>query len=136
MPGESSTRRLVRFAISFAVLAFAQSIWAGPQEDWAAVMAASNRGDYATVTRLLQSLAEAGDADAQYDLAVLYQIGEDLPQDYVQAHKWYSIAAARFTPEEQSMRERALKNRGRIALQMTAAQIAEAQKLAREWKPR
>lgn len=84
----------------------------------------------------MQSLAESGDADAQFDLAVLYHVGEDLPQDYVQAYKWYSVAAPRFQANEQSMRERALKNRDRIASLMTPAQLNEAKRLASEWKSR
>jgi hypothetical protein len=99
-------------------------------------MAASARGDHATVVRLTRSLAEGGDADAQYDLAVLFHVGEDLPQDYVQAWKWYAVAAARFPPEDQTMRERAIKNRDRVATLMTAAQLAEARRLAAEWRPR
>jgi hypothetical protein len=40
---------------------------------------------------------------------------------------WLSVAAARGD-------EDAISNRNRVARQMTSAQIAEAQKLAREWK--
>src|SRR5262245_20071978 len=75
VPAEGRTRPQHRFALAIALFALAPSLWAGPTEDWAAVMAATNRGDYATANRLLQSLAEGGDADAQYDLAVLYQTG-------------------------------------------------------------
>jgi TPR repeat protein len=108
---------------------------AEPQGDWAAAIAASDRGDYATAQRLIRALAEKGDADAQYDLGVLYQTGEDVPQDYVQAYKWYQLAASRFLVSEQSMRDRAVRNRDRLAARMTPPQIAEAQRLAREWKP-
>ena len=109
---------------------------AGPQGDWVAVVAAYDRGDHATALRLLKALADKGDADAQYDLAVIYHAGEDVPADHVQAYRWYSIAASRFTAPEMSMRDRALKNRDRIAASMTPAEIAEAQRLAREWTPR
>jgi TPR repeat protein len=123
-------------AVCFAcVLAWSASA-AGPQGLWVDVTAAQDRGDHATAFRLLATLADKGDADAQYDLAVLYHVGEDVPQDYLQAYKWYTIAIARFTPPEQSMRERAVKNRERAAGSMTPAEIAEALRLAREWRPR
>jgi TPR repeat protein len=51
-----------------------------------------------------------------------------VPKDYVQAHKWYSLAGA-------NGHKKAAVHRDRLAKQMTPAQIAEAQKLAREWKP-
>jgi len=127
---------LPTLAVCFIVAVPAGTVYAGPQEEWAAAIAASNRGDYANSQRLIRSLAEKGDADAQYDLGVLYQNGEELSPDYVQAYKWYDLAASRFTVSEQSMRDRAVKNRDRIAGMMTPTQIAEAQKLAREWKPK
>ncbi len=52
-----------------------------------------------------------------------------MTQDYVQAHMWYSLAAAQGEKE-------ASKGRDILAEKMTPAQIAEAQKLAREWKPK
>ena len=49
-------------------------------------------------------------------------------QDFIQAHKWYNLAAA-------NGHGKAAEYRDALAKQMTPAQIAEAQKLAREWKP-
>ena len=48
-----------------------------------------------------------------------------MPQDFVQAHMWYNLAAAQGTRVAAEWREH-------IAARMTPAQIAEAQKLARE----
>ncbi len=45
---------------------------------------------------------------------------------------WYNLAASRFPPGKD--RDRALKNRDIVAKKMTPAQIAEAEKLAREWR--
>ncbi len=64
----------------------------------------------------------------------MYEKGQGVPQDYVQAHMWYNLAASHFAPG--SDRDRAVKNRDIIAEKMTPAQIAEAQRLAREWKPK
>jgi transposase len=47
----------------------------------------------------------------------------------VTAHMWFNLAAASGFSE-------AARNRDTLARQMTPAQIAEAQKLAREWKPK
>jgi TPR repeat protein len=67
---------------------------------------------------------------AQAYLGILYKRGEGVPQDYVQAHMWFNLAASH---ENMSG---AVELRDEIASKMTPAQIAEAQKLAREWKPK
>jgi len=48
----------------------------------------------------------------------------------VQAHMWFNLAALRSTGEE---RESAVEARNLVADRMTPIQIAEAQRLAREW---
>ena len=55
--------------------------------------------------------------------------GRGVPQDYVQAHMWWNLAAVKGNTD-------AIKNRDVVAAKMTPTQIAEAQKLAREWKPK
>jgi hypothetical protein len=57
-------------------------------------------------------------------------------QDYVQAYKWFDLAATKFSAGEAEMRAAAVRSRDYVAARMTPAQIAEAQKLAREWKPK
>ena len=73
--------------------------------------------------------AEQGDDDAQYHLGLLYYNGQGVPQDFVLAHMWLNLSASQSN-------ESATKNRDLTASKMTPAQIAEAQKLAREWKPK
>lgn len=64
-------------------------------------------------------------ADQLYRLGVQYAAGRDVERDLVQAHKWFNLAAMRgFAP--------ALGERQALALEMSRAQIAEAQKQARE----
>ena len=46
----------------------------------------------ATLETLLQA-ANQGDVIAQYNLGALYDSGEEVPQDYIQAFKWYKLAA-------------------------------------------
>ena len=106
------------------VLGFAASAAAGPLGD---ADAALKRRDYATAVRLNRPLAEQGNANAQYNLGTFYDNGLGVPQDKVRAYMWFSLSAAQG-------REGAAALRDLIARRMTPAQIAEAQKLAREWK--
>jgi len=76
--------------------------------------------------------ADQGDPNSQLFLGLMYDSGHGVPQDYIQAHKWFNLAAAGFT--DTNRRNSAIENRERVAARMTPAQIAEAQKLAREWK--
>jgi TPR repeat protein len=190
--------------ILFLLLSLTAPAAAGQFEDAAA---AYQRGDYESAFRLLQPLAEQGDADAQFVLGVMYDNGEGVPQDYVEAAKWYrraaeqGYAAAQFSlgtmylyPNDYGVlygvlqdyaeaarwyrlaaeqgydsaqtqlgfmydRGRGImqdyilahmwfnlaanqeseigrQNRDRMAKKMTPAQIAEAQRLAREWRPK
>jgi TPR repeat protein len=72
--------------------------------------------------------AEQGDAQAFAKLGLMYEQGQGVPQDFIQAHMWFHLAAA--NGEENSAERRDI-----LAIKMTPAQITEAQKRAREWKP-
>ena len=89
--------------------------------------------DYQEAVRWYHLAAEQGHANAQYSLGLRYATGVGVPQDYVQAHKWINLAASRTTPEEAGDYRSA---RDAVAEQMTASQVAEAQRLAREWQPK
>ena len=148
-----------------AISAVAPVLAQTPDADFAAAIAADKRGDFATEARLLRPLADRGnaaaqfglgamydlgqgvsqdsaqavswyrkaadqgDATAQYFLGTMYDNGQGVPQDYVQAHKWYNLAGGKGYAD-------AAKARDLVAAKMTPAQIAEAQKLAQEWKPK
>jgi TPR repeat protein len=58
----------------------------------------------------------------------MYANGEGVPQDYVQAFVWFNLAA--------SESDKAAQYRDLVASKMTPAQIAEAQRLVQEWKPK
>ena len=75
--------------------------------------------------------ADQGHADAQYTLGLRYDLGDGVPQDYVEAHKWLSLAASRVTGDEQ---KRYAVARDATAKAMTPAQLAEAQKRADDWQ--
>jgi TPR repeat protein len=88
--------------------------------------------DYAAIV----NSAEHGDATAQYNLAVMYDTGRGVLQDYVMAHKWYNLAASHYATWEADVGASAAKGRDRLTTRMTPAQIAEAQRMAREWEPK
>ena len=64
-------------------------------------LTAYNSGDYATALREWTPLAEQGDADAQYNLGVMYANGQGVSQDYKTAVKWYRLAAEQGNPRAQ-----------------------------------
>ena len=74
--------------------------------------------------------ADQGHAGAQFNLGAIYYSGQGVPQDYVEAHKWRNLAASRASTED---RKQYAESRDATAAVMTPQQIAEAQKLAREW---
>jgi len=87
------------------------------------------RQDRAEAVRWFRTAAEQGNAEAQYNLGVMYGNGFGVPQDYVQAYMWFTLATA-------SGEARAVSARAYLASVMTPQHIAEAQQLAREWKPK
>jgi hypothetical protein len=66
----------------------------------------------------------------------MYFTGQGVPKDYVLAHMWFHLATSRYPALEKAKRERSEKIRDIAASKMTPAQIAEAQRLALEWKPK
>lgn len=78
--------------------------------------------------------AEQGNAQGQIDLGTAYKHGNGVPQDYVLAHMWFNLASA--DDDFPAGRGLARMQRDLVANDMTRDQIAEAQRLAREWKPK
>ena len=152
--------RIFRTAFVILMLGLAVPVAADPDKD---ADAAFDRGDYGTALRLIKPLADQGHAGAQYnlgvmfangqgvpqndaeamkwyrlaanqgnaraqnDLGVMFATGQGVPQNYEQAHMWFNLAGAEGKPDGN-------RNRDGVAEKMTAAQIAEAQRLAAEWK--
>lgn len=90
--------------------------------------------DDATASKWYRKAADQGVAGAQYNLGAMYADGHGVPRDYVEAYEWLSVVVARSTAAQE--RDAALKARYLVAAKMTRMQVAEAEKLAREWKPR
>lgn len=85
--------------------------------------------DYQQALRWIRLAANQGEALAQTKLAIMYDDGNGLPKDKVQAYKWLSLAATNGDKPAPMLRDL-------LAKEMTAAQIAEAKKLASEWNPK
>jgi TPR repeat protein len=77
------------------VFAFAAAVLvAGPAlADLDAGLAAVHRGDFKKALAELMPLAQAGDAEAQYNIGRMYAYGRGLPQDYAKALDWYRKSA-------------------------------------------
>lgn len=90
--------------------------------------------DYVEAAKWYLKAAEQSHPTAQYNLGVMCAEGRGVPQDQVHAHKWFNLAVARFPASDTKKRNSTVKNRNIIAAKMTTAQIAEAERLAREWK--
>jgi TPR repeat protein len=138
------------------------AIRAGPLEDGSA---AYERGDFATALRFFHLLADQGNALAQFNLGFMYSNGRGVTQNDAEAVKWYRLAADQndslaqsnlgdmyangrgvprdyvraqmwFNLSAEGGNQTAVMNRDTNAQRMTPAQIAEAQKLAHEWRPK
>ena len=81
--------------------------------------------DYAEAAKWYKKSAEQGDSVAQNILGAMYEKGKGISKDFVEAYKWFSISGE--TGNGRMHREKLGKR------EMTPAQIAEAQRLAREW---
>ena len=132
--------------------------------DFQSGLEAYQKGDYVEAAKQWRPLADEGDAVAQYNLGLLYLDGHGVPQsvaeavnwfrraaeqdytlaqhnlgamygsgqgvkrDYVQAYKWLNICAAKGNAGCATQRDL-------VAKKLKPAQIAEAQRLATEFKP-
>ena len=70
-----------------------------------------------------------GTPDALFELGLMHSTGRDAALDLVTAHKWFNLSALRGN-------EDAKRYRMEIAHEMSKAEIAEAQRQAREWLSR
>lgn len=94
--------------------------------------------DREAAIKLYHAAARKGHALAMYALGVIYQgkfAGDGiLFTDYVKAHMWYNLAASRLPAGRE--RDQAVKDRDFVArYRLSPEELAEAQRLAREWEP-
>ncbi|MBX6321087.1 MAG: peptidoglycan-binding protein [Rhodospirillaceae bacterium] len=91
-------------------------------------LAAYQRGDYGGAWLELGPAAEVGDPRAQLLIGQMYAQGVGTSADRVQALKWLNLAAAGGAPQAAAWRDE-------VARQASAAEQAQAQQLAAEWRP-
>ena len=84
--------------------------------------------DFRMAVRWYRRAADQGNDLARRRLGLLYERGDGVQKDYVQAYMWYMLGAANGGKTGTLMRDE-------LAIKMTSDQLAEAKKLAREWKP-
>ena len=96
--------------------------------DYNDAMSYFEQQEYHQALQEFRETAQRGDADAQYMLGRMHAAGNGTTQNFVQAHKWYNLAASRG-------HRHAAEARDSLAERMTPAQIAEAQQAARGWQP-
>ena len=90
------------------------------------IIAADESAEDLLVASCLAAAAQ-GDTSAYYDLGVAYSTGSHgVDCDLIEAHKWFNLAAV-------SGHAEAAMCRADISDEMTAREIAEAQRRAREW---
>ena len=126
---------------------------------------ADQRKDYKEAVRLYRLYAEQGHAEAQFNLGFVYDKGKGVPQDDKEAIKWYRLSAKQGYAYAQSNlgvmytngqgvlqdyvlahmwwnicgsggKQGCVKFRKKVENKMTPQQIEEAQRLARNWKPK
>ncbi len=149
-----------RLAIAAALMAtLAAPAWAGIEEGYDAY----ERGDYAAAFREWLPLAEAGSAEAQFNIAVMFQKGRGVPADSAEALRWYRLAAWRGHADAQNNlggmlsrgegipedyvqahmwfslaavrgKQSAQRNLDALVPKMRARDIAKAERLADNWR--
>jgi uncharacterized protein len=151
----------LRLSVALSIICLAAPAWA----EFQVGIDAYNRGDFKTALREWQPMAEQGDARAQFYFGLLYENGDGVPLDYAKARQWYEKAAVQGDAKAQlylglqssfgqgvpmdlvdaymwyslatgNGNAHAPGYRADLSRQMTPAQIAEAQKRVREWKPK
>ena len=88
--------------------------------------------DDSEAVRFYRLAAEQGLSRSQANLGIMHAQGRGVPQDYVAAHMWLNLATAQAPTRD---RDKYVEARDLTARLMTPEQIAEAQRLAREWTP-
>ena len=147
-------------ALTFLFL-FSGSVFADDLKD---AMAAHKSKDYKEAVRLYRLSAKQGNAEAQYNLGLMYEKGQVVPKDFKEAFKWSKLAADQGNASTQNNlsymyykgqgvpkdyvlahmwwniassngHNGDIKFRDIIEKRMSPSQIEKAQDMARNWKP-
>jgi len=66
----------------------------------------------------------------------MYRNGQGVLQDNLFAHMWFNLAASLSSASQNEYRDAAATEREAIATKLTPSQLSDAQRMAREWKPK
>lgn len=80
-------------------------------------------------TEMLGGAPAALASDALYELGLMYCSGRNGDYDLIEAHKWFNLAAMRGNADAKRLRLE-------LSQEMSRADVAKAQKRAREWLTR
>ena len=121
---------MIRHTLRVVIPAFALIlVYALPvQADYEAGKRAWDEMRPAEALREWRAAADGGEGRAMLALGRLYMRGLGAPQDFIEAHKWFNLAASRGEIA-------AAKERDALAAKMTPKQVATAQERARSWQP-
>lgn len=123
---EKEASPMLRLTIKIVLLVLG---WVVPaQADYEDGQRAWDAGRHSEALREWQAAANAGEAKAMLALGRLYVQGLGAPQNYVQAHMWFSLAASKGEAE-------AVAERDALAEKMTPGQVAQAQERTAAWRP-
>ena len=89
--------------------------------------------DYAVAASWYRKSADQGNVYAQASLGILYHSGKGLPHDDVQSEMWLTLSADHAPKDD---RDTIVEMRDSVAAHLTPQQLAEAQRLAHERKPK
>ena len=89
--------------------------------------------DQSEAVKWYRLAAEQGDAGARHSLGLKYLLGQGVPRDYVLAYMWFSLAAAADRHEGEPDYGATWECRDLAARHLTPDQIADAERVAREW---
>lgn len=84
--------------------------------------------DYSEALKWYRKAADQGNDAAKNFLGLMYYMGQGVPRDYIQADKWFNLSEEKIGW--------AVRLREQVESSMTPGELAEAQRLAREWTPK
>jgi TPR repeat protein len=92
-------------------------------------------GRYTEAFRWYRLAADQGDAGGMLGLGRIYEFGEGVKEDLVEAFKWLSLGVSRLPKDEVEMREYIMREELHpLTAKMTLEQIDEAKRRAAEWE--
>ena len=114
--------------LAMALVAASITMMVSAHADYEKGVQAWESGQYREALTEWMSAANSDDGRAMQAIGRAYLQGLGVLQDYVEAHKWFNLAASRGVQE-------ALKERDALSAEMTEGERAEARTLARQWRP-